>query len=225
MGRRRYSRIKDYASARDALQRARDPERGRPLARNTRLHGCDAAISIRYHQTDIVTYYRNGDIGITNGGWWTRSTMDRIETFSPVRLATYDDHWVIHWNGKSYIFQNCLLPKDRRKRPTTSNWRATLANKSNYLIPLAKYQAGQAEAKEAHVLIRRASRLIIQHGLESSLGKSLARQMEAKLRCLQEEFLDLRAAEAAALERARAPAEAAAGKELRKITLDTTGIV
>lgn len=43
----------------------------------------DVAIAVRYHGTDVVTYYRNGSIELRSGGHHTVTTKRRINQFSP----------------------------------------------------------------------------------------------------------------------------------------------
>lgn len=75
----------------------------RPYAHNTRAQRRgDDAIAIRLHQTDVVTFYRDGRVRVTNGGWDTPTTWDRIRGALPnVRIA--DGRYLYRFEGGSYI--------------------------------------------------------------------------------------------------------------------------
>lgn len=91
----------------DALDAWMGSKHDRPYAHNTRArrlpdhpqHG--AAIGIRLHGTDVVTFYADGFVRVTTGGWETVTTWDRIRTALPhVRIA--DGRYLYRCEG-SYI--------------------------------------------------------------------------------------------------------------------------
>lgn len=50
--------------------------------RLTRIYGRDE-VAVRFHQTNIVTFYPNGDIVLVNGGWYTPTTSARMNEYLP----------------------------------------------------------------------------------------------------------------------------------------------
>lgn len=58
------------------------------LAHNTYLihHGV-GVYAVRYHYTDIVTFYPNGDIVADNGGWGSPTTRNRLNKFTPAGIS------------------------------------------------------------------------------------------------------------------------------------------
>jgi|TARA_R100000482_G_C5126517_1_gene149050 hypothetical protein len=70
--------------------RARDPSKGKPVTSNTRLFMLDGGkYALRYHDTDIITWYLDGRILLCNGGWPTLSTHRNINRFTPQSIRVY----------------------------------------------------------------------------------------------------------------------------------------
>lgn len=77
----------DYKQAAELFATARDPHRGKPLGRNTRLHKRGDNYAIQLHYTDVVTFLPDGRIVLDSGGWRTVTTQVRIHEFArPVRV-------------------------------------------------------------------------------------------------------------------------------------------
>lgn len=76
---------KNYAQAAERLNRSR---RGNPpVANNTRLRASGNGIGMVHHYTEIVWWCENGQrITVSNGGWGSGSTRDRITAALPVSL-------------------------------------------------------------------------------------------------------------------------------------------
>jgi hypothetical protein len=53
------------------------------------------SIAVMLHDTDVVTYEKNGRVTIRTGGWSTNTTRDRINAFSPVGVS--------RMNGADYV--------------------------------------------------------------------------------------------------------------------------
>ena len=96
------SRINSYEDAQVILETARNKDRGKPIANNTRVvcngtipfkDGDRDILAIRLHSTDVVTYYPNGKIMIDSGGWRTVTTKDRINQFSPFHIWSDKQVW------------------------------------------------------------------------------------------------------------------------------------
>lgn len=78
--------IQTYEDARTFLAGGRD-KTSRPIACNTRIETRDGdAIAVRYHATDVVTYYPDGEVVLNSGGWQTYTTKDRFNRFSPMQV-------------------------------------------------------------------------------------------------------------------------------------------
>lgn len=101
--------VYDYPSARSFLRGSSD----RKLAHNTwvldRSHTASTmrhghAIAVRYHNTDIVTYFEDGTIIVNNGGYMTVTTNKRLNLFLPPGFR------VMQKNYQMYL----LAPHDRK---------------------------------------------------------------------------------------------------------------
>lgn len=97
----------DYTEAERLLATARDKYAGKPIANNTRLHTLAGdAIGLRLHNTDVLTFYPDGSIGIDTGGWHTVTTWNRIGRYLDAPWRIYSDkgewRWV-HWSGERVL--------------------------------------------------------------------------------------------------------------------------
>lgn len=88
-------RVRSYADAEKAFGAARNPDAGRPVARNTRLYRRGEDYAIQLHETDVVTFHPNGKVTLNSGGWRTVTTKDRINSFSPARLFAENGLWYL----------------------------------------------------------------------------------------------------------------------------------
>jgi hypothetical protein len=74
-----------HAQARHIFSTARNPEAGKPLENNTRLHKRGNDYAVRLHSTDVVTIHANGTYTLNTGGWHTATPKARINDYSPAR--------------------------------------------------------------------------------------------------------------------------------------------
>jgi len=79
--------IMNYTQAATYIAAGRN-KTNRPLPGNgTRLIRRDSdTITVRYHNTDVVTFHRDGSYSFDRGGMLSRTTANRIETYSPMRV-------------------------------------------------------------------------------------------------------------------------------------------
>ena len=76
--------ISDYQQA-SVMLKGRSSKK---IGNNTYLVDRGTEISIRYHNTDIITYRQDGTCMINTDGWWTVTTLQRINRFSPAQIGT-----------------------------------------------------------------------------------------------------------------------------------------
>lgn len=57
------------------------------LGNNTYLVRDDDDLSVRLHETNVVTYHADGSITLRTGGWFSRTTKDRMNTHLPSDLS------------------------------------------------------------------------------------------------------------------------------------------
>lgn len=67
------------------------------VANNTKLRRADRQIEVVLHDTAVVTYLAPDRIRLATGGWYTRTTADRINAFTPTALRLYSDRgrWML----------------------------------------------------------------------------------------------------------------------------------
>jgi hypothetical protein len=91
-----------YNEAKKLFDSARNKDAGKPLENNTRLMKRGDSYAIRLHRTDIVLIHADGSYTLNTGGWNTRTTKDRLNSYSPVKV--YSNKRVLHvhrWNEQT----------------------------------------------------------------------------------------------------------------------------
>lgn len=205
-----------YEWARKELASARCPKLGKPIANNTRIFDRgNGVLAVQFHATDVATYYPNGDVEVSNGGWYTRTTAERLSEFSPIRVHTVRGEWFFHWRGEHWVFMDSmLLPVDRRRRPTTLDY-----HKPEFVPTLREHQAELAERDATIEQVKKLGKLIVKHGLTRYLGEQLSERMLMQLQSAEDLYKWRMEKERQRQAAERAPIIAAVGKELRLIEL------
>jgi hypothetical protein len=108
-----------YAEAKALFAKARSKRNGKPLANNTRLMqrwiDDQECYAVRLHFTDVVTIFPDGTYQLKTGGFYTRTTKDRINQFSPA--AVYQDKF-IWYVGNSLFYEGMVVsPTGTPTRP------------------------------------------------------------------------------------------------------------
>jgi hypothetical protein len=86
--------LSTYEQLAEYLLKGKNKE-NRPIANNTRvIRRAENMIAIRLHNTDIITFYENGAIGLNSGGWKTVTTKDRMTRFTPRNIGVSSDRGV-----------------------------------------------------------------------------------------------------------------------------------
>jgi hypothetical protein len=65
------------------------------LKNNTYLYPRGEDYAVRLHYTDVVTIHADGTYTLNSGGWDTPTTKDRINAYSPARVASERGEWII----------------------------------------------------------------------------------------------------------------------------------
>jgi hypothetical protein len=93
--------MQSYTDA-DAQLTGRCKDR-RKIANNTWLERRDdETIAVRLHQTDVVTYRADGSITLDTGGWFTVTTKDRMNRFSPFGVHSVRGEWYVMHRNPDY---------------------------------------------------------------------------------------------------------------------------
>lgn len=79
--------------------------RKRHLAGNTHFYKRDdGGYGVIYYNTEVATLYSDRTV-LRTGGWWTVTTKDRIERFTPWQLFSGKGRRLAgNWDGKDYLF-------------------------------------------------------------------------------------------------------------------------
>jgi hypothetical protein len=128
-------KYKDVAAL---FARARYPSKGKPVTSNTRLFMLDdGKYALRYHDTDIITWYLDGRILLCNGGWATVSTHRNMNRFIPSSIRVYAKNFKTevdlkrsYMNAESVWTQTKHITKPAYDTP--KNFKAVSVNKQMY---------------------------------------------------------------------------------------------
>ncbi len=98
----------NYQEAKDLFESARNKEKGKKIANNTYIVMLDDyTYAVRLHETNIVTFYSNGDIKLDSGTWRTVTTKERMNRYlSDLRVLQESGMWYVgkDWNDKQSLF-------------------------------------------------------------------------------------------------------------------------
>ena len=98
MGHRRDQLIRSYQQAKALLDLRR--RQGRDYAKlhhNVYLEPrADDCIAVKYHETDIVVYRPDGKIELHCGGWFTATTKQNINAYSPFAVWQEKKVWYVN---------------------------------------------------------------------------------------------------------------------------------
>lgn len=83
----------DYKHAYDMAITAKNKQAGKPIANNTRIIDNNDFISIKLHDTDVIRFYSGGGIVLNSGGWRTKTTKERINTYTNARISQKNNLW------------------------------------------------------------------------------------------------------------------------------------
>lgn len=87
----------DYAEWTEFISKGRN-KIDRPIANNTRAVLLEDCIGILLHNTYVVKFFPNGDVELNTGGWYTVTTKDRINGYSPVNVYSDKGLWKCYPN-------------------------------------------------------------------------------------------------------------------------------
>ena len=110
----------------------------RKVAHNTFLMRRDAgAIAVRYHHTDVVTFYSDGRTVLDTGGWDTNTTRERIR-WCGIPCCTQDGVTSIGYGGFEWVLRDgmTLYPNG-----TVSGTEAETPDEARRAIRAAKRRA------------------------------------------------------------------------------------
>jgi hypothetical protein len=80
-----------YESAKSMLSKARKGTK--TLCHMTTLRQEGNSFVIRYHNTDVVSIHEDNTYTLNSGGWYTPTTKDRINEYSPARIHQDKGLW------------------------------------------------------------------------------------------------------------------------------------
>lgn len=82
-----------YNQAKALFESARDKAKGKPIDNNTRIVKTTKGYGVKLHNTVIVDIDENNNYTINNGGWYSPTTKDRINKYSPIRVYQQKNVW------------------------------------------------------------------------------------------------------------------------------------
>lgn len=130
------------------------------IENNTKIVRRDKnTIAVQYHETDIVTYYRDGTVELDTGGWLTSTTKERLNRYSDgtFRVASDKGKWYLYtyynWEKVCRFFDGIRLKGGTvlNPQPRASLERAEQAEK-RMLASISKYVSAYLDALEGGYL-------------------------------------------------------------------------
>jgi hypothetical protein len=77
----------------EATEKIKNRE-SKKLANNTYLHKIAGGLALKLHQTDIIEFYPEYVV-LNTGGWFTHTTKERLNAYSPVFIHQKNSNWYI----------------------------------------------------------------------------------------------------------------------------------
>ncbi len=87
-----------YKEAQETFATVRDASKGKPLGNNTRLFKRGNDYAVRLHRTDVVLIHADGTYTLNNGGYYSRTSKDRINLYSPARVSQSKGNWYLNFD-------------------------------------------------------------------------------------------------------------------------------
>lgn len=101
-----------YSQAEVLFQTARNKVKGKPLCNNTRLVKCGDDYGIKLHRTIVVCIKANGHYEVNNGGWYSHTSKDRINSYNPIRIWSERGEWFARYNNETIPYFNGLSTRE-----------------------------------------------------------------------------------------------------------------
>lgn len=98
--------LKTYQEWIDFLNKGRD-KTSRKTDNNTYVIKQEGYIAVKLHNTEVVKIYPDNTYELNAGSWYSVTTKDRINSYSPVRIYQKDYSWyVMQGNNEDVSFRN-----------------------------------------------------------------------------------------------------------------------
>lgn len=145
----RNERALDYEKANYSLQ-GRNQDR-RKVENNTYLERRDGGdIAVRLHGTDVVTYHKNGSMTFDTGGFYSVTTKDRMNKYSPFRFYSVKGRWYVSADGEGVPYVNGMTLTPGESLPITDT-SAEEAQNAQTRKAVTKYVKGLTDEKIAEL--------------------------------------------------------------------------
>ena len=69
----------------------------------------DGSVGITLHSTIVVRIHEDGTYTLSNGGWQTATTKDRINQYSPYKVYQRNHTWYVHKGEKVFPFYSGMV--------------------------------------------------------------------------------------------------------------------
>lgn len=69
----------------------------------------DGSVGITLHRTCVVRIHEDGTYTLSNGGWLTSTTKDRINQYSPYRVFQKNYEWFVSKGEKTFPFYSGMV--------------------------------------------------------------------------------------------------------------------
>ena len=125
--------VSNYTEANEFLSKGRNKDK-RTIDNNTTLENRPGCIAVKYHNTDIVCYYPDGKIKLSCGGWRTRTTKDRLNSFAPIYIYQRAGSWYISKDEKEYFYADDMIIRKNGSFPGIKQVKKSTEKKHGKLV-------------------------------------------------------------------------------------------
>ncbi len=68
-------------------------------------------INVKLYDTNVVTHINGGGIKLNSGGFMTKTTKDRMNTYSDAHVYQKNKEWFVDYEGKTHDFKDGMTLK------------------------------------------------------------------------------------------------------------------
>lgn len=68
------------------------------------VRGKNEDIHLRYHNTDVITFHKDGTFTLDGGGYRTATTLRRLKEFGPFQICQKNGEWLLSSDGNEIPF-------------------------------------------------------------------------------------------------------------------------
>ena len=119
-------------------------------------------VCLTYHSTKLVLYCADGRALVDLRGWWSTSTIQRLNRFTPFTFGTHKGYRLVGIAGRQYICPAGAfwIPTERRRRPRLVNGKKLVSWEEQQAVIIRARNASKRCAKRQRQKVTRARQYV-----------------------------------------------------------------